>query len=89
MPVHRAAYKSIRSDKKKRLVNARVSTELKTLHKKLSGLIGAKKLSEARETLKVFTSRLGKAASKGIISKNTASRRVSRLTKQINKLERG
>lgn len=88
MPIQRAAFKSIRKDKKRHLRNLRITSQLKTVNKKFAASINAKKLPEAKEALKLLISHISKAASKGIIHKNTASRKISRLTKQLRKLER-
>ncbi|MCM8781605.1 MAG: 30S ribosomal protein S20 [Candidatus Omnitrophica bacterium] len=89
MPIQRTAFKSVRKDKKRRIRNLRITSELKTIKKKFESFINAKKVSEAKEILKVLVSRIDKAASKGIIHRNTASCKIARLTKQLNKLERG
>lgn len=83
MPVHRAAYKSLRSDAKKRARNEVVISELKTRSKTLENLINQKKKDEALSYLTSFTARYMRAASKGIIHKKTASRKISRMSKRI------
>ncbi len=88
MPIQRASFKSVRKDKKRHLRNLRITSELKTLNKKFASCITAKKAPEAKEALKPLIAHLSKAASKGIIHKNTASRKISRITKQLFKLEK-
>jgi small subunit ribosomal protein S20 len=46
------------------------------------------RLEEAREAVQVAASALDKAAEKGIIHKNNAARRKSRLMRQLNEIER-
>ena len=87
MPVHAAAYKSLRADAKKRLRNEAVTSELKTRTKKLEGLIAENKKDEAQKYIKTFIVRYMKAVSKGIVHKKTASRKISRLSKRINNLK--
>lgn len=89
MPIQRAAFKSVRKDKKRHLRNLRITSELKSLMKKFYSLAAAKKLNEAKGLLQTLISHIAKAASKGIIHKNTASRKISRLTKHLKKLEVG
>ena len=84
MPIHTAAYKSLRADAKKRKRNEVVKSELKTRAKKLESLIAEKKKDEAQKYLKTFVSKYMRAASKGIIHKKTASRKISRLAKRIH-----
>ena len=81
-----AAKKSIRADKKKQQRNKAVKSTLKTLIKKLNGLIGQKKQKEASELLREVMSALDKAAKIGVIKKNTASRNKARLSTKIAKI---
>lgn len=87
MPTHTAAYKSLRADAKKHKRNEGVRAELKTMARKLESLIADKKKDEAQKYLKSFSSVYMKAASKSIIHKKTASRKVSRLSKRINSIK--
>lgn len=87
MPIVNAAYKALRSDAKKRQRNEKVLSELKTRAKKLENLISEKKSDEAKKYFEVFTIRYMQAASKGIIHKKTASRKISRLAKKMNTLK--
>jgi small subunit ribosomal protein S20 len=89
MPIQRAAFKSVRKDKKRRQRNLRITSELKTLEKRFSSYLNAKKASEAKEILALLVSKIGKAAGKGILHRNTASRQISRLKIRLNKLEKG
>jgi len=45
-------------------------------------------LEEAREAVRVAVAALDKAAKKGIVHKNNAARRKSRLMRQLNRVER-
>lgn len=82
-----AAKKSIRKDKKRRLRNLALKSELKTLIKKLNGLISSNKTDEAKKMLSVVMSKLDKAAKKGIIKRHNADRKKSRLSLKIAKLK--
>jgi len=46
------------------------------------------RVEEAREAVRQAASALDKAAEKGIIHKNNAARRKSRLMRQLNQMER-
>ncbi|MBI5416380.1 30S ribosomal protein S20 [Candidatus Poribacteria bacterium] len=83
MPTHKSAEKRVRADKKRNTRNVSAKAALKTLRTKV---LKAKTKEEAVEPLKEAISNFHKAASKGIIHKNTAARKISRLTKNINKL---
>lgn len=86
MPIHHAAFKQIKKDKKRTLRNKAVKSELKTYVKKFEELLAEKKLEEAKSYLRQLISKLHKAKSKGVIHKNTASRKISRLYQKLNKL---
>ena len=82
-----AAKKSIRADKKKQQRNTIIKTKLKTLVKKLSGLIDQKKQQEAADMLRQVMSALDKAAKRGIIKKGAASRKKARLSRKVLKIK--
>ena len=83
MPIKRASFKDLRKSKKRHSRNISIKSELHSLSKKVETLISAKKPDEAKSALKAFLSKLDKAATKGIIHRNTASRKSSRLMKRI------
>lgn len=83
MPQKRSAYKELRKAKKRHLRNISTRSELKSLIKKFLSFIKEKKSEEARLFFKEISSKLDKAANKGIIRKNTASRRKSRLSEKL------
>jgi len=83
LPQRKTALKRLRVDRKKRLHNLRIKTELKKTIKKFLSLISAKKLEEAEENFKQVVIKLDKAVSRGIIHKNTASRKKSRFSQKL------
>jgi small subunit ribosomal protein S20 len=79
---------NIKSQKKRNLTNAKaaarnkaVKAELKTRVKTATKAVGT---DNAADAVKTAQKRLDMAASKGIIHKNQAARRVSRLAKKLN-----
>lgn len=87
MPVvHKNVFKAARQADKRRLRNRSVQSGVKNLIKKLQTAVEASKIDEASSMLREAARGLAKAASKGIIHKKTASRRISRLTAQVRKL---
>ena len=86
MPQRKCAAKRLRADKKKRLRNTRLKTDLRKALKNLQSLLAAKDTAEAKKALISVSSKLDKAVSKGLFSKNIASRRKSRLTIKLNKI---
>ena len=86
MAEHASALKQERSSRKRHERNRAVLSSLKTWVKKLHTALAAKKLDEARSLLLKTTSAFDRAVSKGIIHRNTAARRVSRLTVKVKKM---
>ena len=79
---------NIKSQKKRNLTNAKaalrhkaVRAELKTRVKSATRAAGG---DAGADVLKVAQKRIDQAASKGVIHKNQAARRVSRLAKRVN-----
>ena len=87
MPVvHKNVFKAARQSEKRRLRNRSVQSGVKNLVKKFQSAVESKNAEEATGTLREAARGLAKAASKGIIHRNTASRRIARLTAQARKL---
>lgn len=84
---------NIKSAKKRILVaetraarNKAIRSKVKTACKKVEAAIAAGDKSAAQAALLAATSEIDKAASKGVYHDNTASRKVSRLSKAVNTL---
>ena len=82
----KSAKKRIKVIETKTLRNKMIKSKIKTLIKKLEAAVVANDKALADDTLKVVTSEIRKASSKGIFHKNTASRKISRLTILVNKM---
>jgi small subunit ribosomal protein S20 len=81
----RSQIKRNRQNEKRRLRNKAVRSELKTRIK--TAVTTAESGAEtSEEALRLAVKKLDKAAAKGIIHKNQAARRKSRLMKRINAL---
>ena len=87
MAHRRSSIKKIRIDKRRRDQNVRVISELKTATRKVREFIDGKNHAEAVRTCRVLFSKLDKAVKKGILHKNRASRRKSRLQQKINSIK--
>ncbi|MEI6279810.1 MAG: 30S ribosomal protein S20 [Verrucomicrobiae bacterium] len=81
----KSAAKSARQSARKRELNAGVITSLKTEQKKFRKAIAEGKTDAAKSGFVKLTSDLDKAAKRGIIHRNVADRRKSRLTKALVK----
>ena len=86
MPNTKSAIQRVRRVNKQTSVNRIRKSKYKSIIKEISLLISAKKKKEAVKLLPKFNSQLMKIAKVGVIKKQTASRKISRLTKKINKL---
>ena len=79
----KAAQKAMRSSRKRADSNKSYKTSVRTACKKVD-VTTASGDENAAALLKLAQSSLQKAASKNIIKKQTASRKISRLTKKLN-----
>ena len=73
--------KRILTNEKARVANKGVRSELKTRTK---AAVAAAGTDAGPDALKAAVKKLDKAATKGVIHKNAAARRKSRLTKRVN-----
>ena len=80
----KSAKKRIRVIDKKTARNRRIKGHLKSVLKSFDSAIDEGNFELAQEKLRLAEKKLKQAASKNTISKNAASRRVSRLTKRFN-----
>lgn len=85
MPITKSAKKALRQSKKRRVRNLLYKRKMKDLIKKVKKLLSEKKIKEAKSLLPQFYKAVDKAAKVGVIKKNTAARKKSRLTKLIQK----
>ncbi len=77
--------KRARQNEKRRLRNRIYRSRVKNATKKLLALLEEKKKEEALVQLKNVISLIDKAKSKGVFHKNKASRKISRITKLVNR----
>ncbi|MBM3166370.1 MAG: 30S ribosomal protein S20 [Chloroflexi bacterium] len=80
-----SAEKAARAAEKKRLRNKSIRSETKTHLTHVEKLIENKDIESAKQAAVVSISTLDRAAKKGAIHPNAASRRKSRLMKKVNK----
>ena len=81
-----SAKKRVRQNEKRRLINKSYVTMMRNSTKKFLKAFDAKDLNSSEELYKNAIKTIDKIGSKGVIKKNQASRRVSRLTHKINQL---
>ncbi len=97
MPNSKSAKKSLKKSEKKKIINIRSKVKMKKIIKNLNELaqtlekktekVTDDKLKEIEEILKNAYKQIDKTAKRGIIKKNTASRKKSKLAKKVNSLQ--
>lgn len=85
MPIIKSAKKALRSSAKKKVFNDRRRKAVKETVKEIKKFLAAGKKAEAQKAISEAYKALDKAAKTGVIKKNTASRKKSRLMKSIAK----
>lgn len=83
---HKSAIKRKRQDERRNERNKSVKSMLKTLAKKVEQAAAAKNAETAKEALVKAMQAYDKAAGAGIIHRNTVSRKISRLSRSVNKI---
>lgn len=86
MPITKGAKKALRAASRKKVYNDKRKKTMKEAVKETKKLVVAKKGEEARATLVKAYQAIDKAVKGGIIKKNTAARKKSRLVKAIKKV---
>lgn len=84
MPIKKSSYKDLRRSRVRHVKNIATRHELKTIAKSFEKLISEKKTDEAKRSISILISKIARAASKGVIKNNTASRKISRLMKKLS-----
>jgi len=85
MPITKSAKKALRQSIKKRERNLSRKIEIKKTAKEIKKEVKKKDYKSAEKLLPQFYKTVDKAAKVGLIKKNTASRKKSRMTKMVNK----
>ena len=85
MPITSSAKKALRAGAKKRMFNLRRKDAMNSTLKKIKKFISDKNTKEALALLAQAYKAIDKSAKTNLISKNTASRKKSRIAKAIAK----
>jgi small subunit ribosomal protein S20 len=83
---HKSAIKRGRQNKARRLRNMAYKSSAKTAIKEVGLAVANNDIEGAKASLNTTVSMLQKIQSKGVIHKNTANRKISRLARQVNRL---
>ena len=84
MPNIKSAKKRVKIIEKKTLRNNMIKSAYKTSVKNFEAAIEAGKIDEAKTLFVEATKKIDQACTKGVIVKNTAARKKSRLAKMLN-----
>ncbi|MBO5590339.1 MAG: 30S ribosomal protein S20 [Acidaminococcaceae bacterium] len=87
MPNIKSSIRSVKTDAERRAKNAAEKSAVRTAAKKVEAQVAEGQKAEAEVTLKKASSLLDKAAQSGVISKNAAARKKSKLAKKVNAAE--
>lgn len=85
MPITKSAKKALKVSKRKQLFNARRKNAMKDVIKKYKKLVEGKQAEEAKKLLPAVQKTIDKAMKRGVIKKNNAARKKSRLMKKLTK----
>ncbi|WP_066636458.1 30S ribosomal protein S20 [Desulfolucanica intricata] len=85
MPNIKSAAKRVKTTRKRTLRNTIVKSQIKTAIKRFEEALANATPEEAQKTLRRALVVLDKAVTKGVIHKNKAARKKSRLTKRFNR----
>ncbi len=88
LATHQSAIKRIRQNQRRRMRNRSIQSAFKTRVKKVLRAVEAKEVDQAGKALKEASSSIARASSKGVIPRNTASRKISRLARRVNTLQK-
>ncbi|WP_066367911.1 30S ribosomal protein S20 [Neobacillus fumarioli] len=86
MPNIKSAIKRVKTSEARNAKNTMEKSAMRTAIKKVEAAVTLKDAAAAKEALVVASSKLDKAARKGLIHKNAAARKKSRLVKKVNGL---
>lgn len=83
MPITKGAEKAHRQSERKRVFNVRRKGAMKDAEKAIQKAVTAGDAKKAKELLPTAYKAIDKAAKRGVIKDNTASRKKSRLTARV------
>jgi small subunit ribosomal protein S20 len=80
----KSAIKEIKKNAKKNFINKSRKSDIKSEIKKIMSSLGSTSRDSLDKMMDVAKSKIMRAAHKGVLHKNTASRKISRLTQRID-----
>jgi small subunit ribosomal protein S20 len=88
MPNTKSAAKAMRQALRRQRTNSKTKAKYKTATKQVKKLVSDNNVNDALKALQDAMSALDKAVKKGVLHKNTASRKKSRMAKSIARLSK-
>jgi small subunit ribosomal protein S20 len=86
MPNIKSAIKRVKTSEKRRALNASQKSALRTSVKSCEVALNSSDVEQAKIALAAASQKLDKAVTKGLIHKNAAARKKSRLAQKFNAL---
>ena len=87
MANHKSAKKRARQTIIKTARNSQAKKSIRTFEKKLRTVISENKTDEAKTMLVSYTSKMAKAAQKGMLHANNAARKIGRISKAVSSMK--
>lgn len=81
MPITKSAQKAMRTAAKKRVMNLRRTRAMDSAERDIEKLVAKGSVAEAKKLVPVAYAAIDKAAKRGVIKANTASRRKARMSR--------
>jgi small subunit ribosomal protein S20 len=88
MPVTKTTKKRVRQIEKRKIVNTKRTLEMRKLIKEANTLLSNEKVEEVEKMMPNIYKAIDKATKRGVIKKNTGSRKKSRLMKKVKSLKK-
>lgn len=86
MPNIKSSERSVKTDAERRAKNFAVKSTIKTVTRKVTEAVDSGKADDAKALLTKANSTIDKAAAKGVLHKNAAARKKSRMARKLNAL---
>ena len=88
MPQRKSGVDELKKSHKRHMHNLDIKTDLRKTIKGFAKLVEDKNLADAKKQLATLFKKLDKASKRNTISKNTASRRKSLFSRQLNTINK-
>ncbi len=86
MPNIKSSERSVKTDAERRANNFAVRSTIKTVTRKVAEAVTAGNADDAKALLTKASKTIDKAAAKGVLHKNAAARKKSRMARKLNAL---